>query len=162
MTLGSIIARLDDETFVEQALAGLDDLVLIARLRSAAEAAQEPLGSFASLMVGRFVQHAPDDKWLALMTAASRADDPAAGALRCILWDALQDEEQSENEAPVVESERTAKSWSGQRDSNPRPPAPKEKGRRQFSLASMRVGASWFRFVRVEFTPTCPPPALRI
>jgi hypothetical protein len=91
-TLGSIIARLDDETFVEQALARLDDLVLIARLRSAAEAAQEPLSSFASLMVGRFVQHAQDDKWLALMTAASRADDPAAGALRCILLAALSDE----------------------------------------------------------------------
>jgi hypothetical protein len=96
MTLGSIIARLNDETFVEQALAGLDDLALIARLRSAAEAAQEPLGSFASLMVGRFVQHAQDDKWLALMTAASRADDPAAGALRQILSEALLDEEQSE------------------------------------------------------------------
>jgi hypothetical protein len=92
MTLGSIIARLDDETFVEQALAGLDDLVLIARLRSAAEAAQEPLSSFASLMVARFVQHAQEDKWLALMTAASRADDPAAGALRCILLAALADE----------------------------------------------------------------------
>ena len=47
-------------------------------------------------MVGRFVQHAQDHKWLALMTAASRADDPAAGALRRILLEALPDEEHSE------------------------------------------------------------------
>src|SRR5437762_13680058 len=26
----------------------------------------------------------------------------------------------------------------------------------------MRFGAGWFRFVHVEFTPTCPRPALRI
>jgi hypothetical protein len=89
-TLGSIIARLADETCVEEALAGLVDLALLARLRSAADAAQEPLGSFACAIVGRFVQHASDDKWLALMTAASRADDPAAAALHRILMDALQ------------------------------------------------------------------------
>jgi hypothetical protein len=89
MTLGSILTRLDDEQFVEETLTGLDDLVLLARLRSAAEAAGEPLGSFASGQVGRFVRHADADQWLALMTAANAADDPAAGALRCILLAAL-------------------------------------------------------------------------
>jgi hypothetical protein len=36
MSLGSIIAQLGDETFVEEALAGLDDIVLLTRLRAAA------------------------------------------------------------------------------------------------------------------------------
>ena len=89
MTLGSILARLDDEATLQEALAGLDDVVLLARLRAAADAADEPLRSFASAMVGRFVQHANDDQWLALLTAANRADNPAAGALRRILLVAL-------------------------------------------------------------------------
>jgi hypothetical protein len=89
MTLGSILARLDDEATLQDALAGLEDVVLLARLRSAADAAEEPLGSFASAMVCRFVQHADDNQWLALLTAANRADNPAAGALRRILLVAL-------------------------------------------------------------------------
>jgi hypothetical protein len=89
MMLGSILARLDDEATLQEALAGLDDVVLLARLRSAADVAGEPLGSFASAMVGHFVQQADDDQWLALLTAANRADNPAAGALRRILLAAL-------------------------------------------------------------------------
>jgi hypothetical protein len=101
MTLGSILARLDDGQFVEETLTGLDDLVLLARLRSAAEDAGEPLGSFSSGQVGRFVQYADADQWLALMTAANRADNPAAGALRCILLAALPDVEERPEAIPA-------------------------------------------------------------
>jgi hypothetical protein len=52
--------------------------------------------------------------------------------------------------------------WSERGDSNSRPLAPEEKGLRDFSVLSIRVGVGRFCFVRVEFTPTCPPPALRV
>ena len=39
--------------------------------------------------------------------------------------------------------------------------APEEKRLCEFYLISMLGSARWFRFVRVEFTDTCPPPALR-
>jgi hypothetical protein len=92
MTLGDIIARLHDDAFVEETLAGLDDLLLLARLRQAADAAQVSLGTQASAVVGHFVQHADGEKWLALMTAASRAYDPAAASLHRMLLDALPDD----------------------------------------------------------------------
>jgi hypothetical protein len=94
MTLGSIIARLHDDAFVEETVAGLDDLVLLARLRLAAEAAQISIGTLASAAVGHFIQHADGEKWLALMTAASRAHDPAAAGLHRMLLDALPDDAQ--------------------------------------------------------------------
>ena len=94
MTLGNIIARLHDDAFVEETVAGLDDLVLLARLRQVADAEQVSLGTLASAVVGHFVQHADGEKWLALMTAASRAHDPAAASLHRMLLDALPDEGQ--------------------------------------------------------------------
>ena len=92
MTLGNIIARLHDDAFVEETVAGLDDLVLLARLRQAADAEQVSLGTLASAVVGHFVQHADGEKWLALMTAANRARDPAAASLHRMLLDALPDD----------------------------------------------------------------------
>jgi len=89
MTLGSIIARLGDETLVEETLAGLDDIVLLARLRAAADAAQQPLADFAAALVGHFMQHADDAAWLSLVTAAARASDPASASLRRMLSAAL-------------------------------------------------------------------------
>lgn len=85
MTLGSIIADLADEACVAEALAGLDDLVLLARLRQAADDAGEPLGSFAAGAVGQFMAHAGDAAWLSLISVASQAEDPAAACLRRIL-----------------------------------------------------------------------------
>ncbi len=87
--LGNIIARLHDDAFVEEFVAGLDDLVLLARLRQAAGAAGMSLGDAASEAVGHFVQHAGDEQWLALVTAASRAQDPAAACLHRMLSEAL-------------------------------------------------------------------------
>jgi hypothetical protein len=95
MTLGTILARLDDDAVVQEALASIEDIVLLARLRSAADAAHEPLGSFAAAMVGQFVQHGNDEQWLALMTAANRAQDPAASVLRRILLETLPGEAQA-------------------------------------------------------------------
>jgi hypothetical protein len=89
MTLGSIIAQLGDETFVEEALADLDDIVLQTRLRAAADAAQEPLADFAASLVGQFIQRADDAAWLSLVTVATCAPDPASASLRHMLSAAL-------------------------------------------------------------------------
>ena len=85
MLLGSIIANLADETSVLETLASLDDLVLLARMREAAAASGEPLGSFASAAVGSFVARADDAAWLSLMAVTSKADDPGKACLRYIL-----------------------------------------------------------------------------
>jgi hypothetical protein len=85
MLLGSIIANLSDETSILDTLASLDDLVLLARMRTAADAEGESLGSFASAAVGRFVSRADDTAWLSLMAVTSKADDPGKACLRYIL-----------------------------------------------------------------------------
>ena len=51
MLLGTAIARLQDEAQVEETLAALDDWVLMARMRSAADAAGLSLSDFASAAV---------------------------------------------------------------------------------------------------------------
>jgi hypothetical protein len=82
MLLGSIIANLADETSIIETLTSLDDLVLLARMREAAAASGEPLGNFASAVVGSFVACADDATWLSLMAVA---DDPGKACLGYIL-----------------------------------------------------------------------------
>jgi len=89
MTLGRILTQLGDATMVEDALAGLNDIVLLTRLRAAAAAAQEPMADFTAALVGHFLQHADDAAWLSLVTAAARACNPAAAALNRMLCVAL-------------------------------------------------------------------------
>jgi len=89
MTLGSILSQLADEAFVEQALLGLDDIVLLARLRNAADAANASLAEFTAQLVGRFLRAADAEAWLAVHTSASRARNPAAAALNSMLLSAL-------------------------------------------------------------------------
>jgi hypothetical protein len=89
MTLGTIISQLGDDTFVEEALARLNDIVLLTRLRVAADAAQQPLADFAAALVGQFLQHADDAAWLSLVAVAARAPDPASASLHRMLSAAL-------------------------------------------------------------------------
>jgi hypothetical protein len=95
MMLGSIIAQLRDEAFVEQALASLEDLVLLTRVRAAAEAAQQPLADFVAALVGRFIEQADDAAWLSLVSVASRAHDPATASLRRMLAAGLESDTNS-------------------------------------------------------------------
>jgi hypothetical protein len=89
MTLGTIISQLGDDTFVEEALARLNDIVLLTRLRTAADAAQQPLADFAATLVGQFLQHADDAAWLSLLAVTARAPDPACAGLHRMLSAAL-------------------------------------------------------------------------
>lgn len=90
MSLGIIIAKLGDRGSVEEALAGLDDIVLLTRLRVGADAAQEPLCDYATELIARFVQLAGHEAWLSLIATALRAPDPAIASLRSMLNAALQ------------------------------------------------------------------------
>jgi hypothetical protein len=104
MTLGSILGRLEDNAFVEETLAGLDDIVLLTRLRTAAESAGEPLSEFAAALVGRFVQGAGDEAWLSLIATASRAHDPAAAGLHYMLSAGLALEARSHHHGRAPET----------------------------------------------------------
>ncbi len=85
MMLGSIISGISDEESILETLVALDDLALLARMRSGADAAGESLGSFASAAVGNFVSRADDTAWLSLMAVTSKSDDPGKACLRYIL-----------------------------------------------------------------------------
>lgn len=89
MTLGTIISQLGDDTFVEETLARLNDIVLVARLKAAADAAQQSPGDVAAALVGQFVQHADDAAWLSLLAVVARAPDPACAGLHRMLSAAL-------------------------------------------------------------------------
>jgi hypothetical protein len=104
VTLGKIISQLNDEALVQEALAGLDDFVLLARLRSAADTAEESLASFTAALVGHFMQHASDEAWMWLITAATRAHDPAAAILHGMLVAMLPDAGPSRQVAHVHEA----------------------------------------------------------
>lgn len=89
MLLGTVITQLRDEGVALDTLLSLDDLALLARVRHAADAEGLALGEFISDAIGRFIQAADDEAWLALMSAAARAEDPGTASLRCMLDHAL-------------------------------------------------------------------------
>jgi peptidyl-prolyl cis-trans isomerase C len=85
MLLGTAIARLLDEVEIEETLAALGDWVLMARMHTAAAATGQSLTEFVSEAVGAFLGHASDEDWLALMTAADGANNPAAACLKVMM-----------------------------------------------------------------------------
>ncbi len=92
MTLGRMIERLDDEGFATEAMIALDDLALLAEIDRAARDLEETPAIYAADAARRFAAHATDDDWLALMTAASHAEDPGVACLkRMLLWSLRQD-----------------------------------------------------------------------
>jgi hypothetical protein len=82
--LGDVLARLDDDAVAAETIMNLADISLIARLREHAEASGQSIGAYAAGAVRRYMAHADDEEWLALMGAIGRADDPAAVCLRRI------------------------------------------------------------------------------
>jgi hypothetical protein len=85
MLLGTVIAKLLDEVDVEETLAALGDWVLTARMHSTAAATGQSLPDFVSEAVGAFLGRASDEDWLALMTAADGAANPAAACLKVMI-----------------------------------------------------------------------------
>ncbi len=82
MLLGDLLARFDDEGIANEAVLGLGDLALAAKLRAAAEGDGMTLGGYAAAAVRRYAAEASDEEWVSLMGALGRARDPGAACLR--------------------------------------------------------------------------------
>ena len=93
MQLGGIIRSLGEETAASEALLACNDIVLLARVGSAAGRYEETVGEYAAGAVRRFANLAGSEDWLGLMNVIERADDPG---LRClsymVTWSLQQDD----------------------------------------------------------------------
>lgn len=89
MLLGDVIAKFEDEAFVNETLLELGDLALTARVVAAAAENSVSAGEFAVQSVGRFVNAASDEEWLTLIGLMSRAENPGQIFLKRVLWNAL-------------------------------------------------------------------------
>lgn len=89
MQLGDVIAKFEDEAFVNETLVALDDLALTARVFTSAAENNVSAGEFAAQSVGQFVNGASDEEWLTLIGLMSRADNPGQVFLRRVLSNAL-------------------------------------------------------------------------
>lgn len=90
MLLGDVIAKFEDEAFVNETLLALDDLALTARVITAAAERNLSAGEFAAQSVGQFVNGAGDEEWLTLIGLMYRSDDPGQMFLRRVLSNAIQ------------------------------------------------------------------------
>ena len=92
MSLGEIMARLDDEAVAAEMLLSLGDLALIAAIETARVPFDESLGEYVSGAARRFARSASDEDWLQLMTGIVRSAQPAASCLSTMLrWSLAQD-----------------------------------------------------------------------
>jgi len=82
MLLGDIIASFQDEAVINETLFSLGDLALTARLVALAAESNVSTGELAMQSVGRFVNGASDEEWLALFGQMSRSDNPGQVFLR--------------------------------------------------------------------------------
>lgn len=89
MLLSDVIARFSDPDATGEALLALNDLVLVANVRAAADAEGLTAGELALRAIGRFADVASDDTWLSLVGAMGRAEDPGRVFLRRALADAM-------------------------------------------------------------------------
>jgi hypothetical protein len=89
MLLGDVIARFEDEVFVNETLFALDDLALTARIVALAAENSVSAGEFAMQAVGQFVNGASEEEWLTLIGLMSRAGNPGQAFLRRVLSHAL-------------------------------------------------------------------------
>jgi len=88
--LGDIIARLDDETVAMEALVGLGDLTLLARVEEAASQEGLSPGGFAAQAVQVFSTLASNEDWVSLIGAMGRTSDPGQACLRKMVEFALR------------------------------------------------------------------------
>ena len=90
MLLGDIIARLDDAVVANETLLGLNDLVLVARVETAAAAEQLTPGEFAAMAVRSFSDTATDDDWVSLIGVMGQTTEPGFVCLRKMIEFALK------------------------------------------------------------------------
>jgi hypothetical protein len=89
MLLGDIIARFDDEAVAAETLVQLGDLVLVGRVRQAAEADGLTPGAFSARAVRLFSDTASDEEWVTLIGLMGRTTEPGLACLRRMVEFAL-------------------------------------------------------------------------
>lgn len=90
MLLGDIIARLDDEAIAMEALVGLGDLTLLARVKEAAVRDGLSPGGFATRAVHVFSTQASDEDWVSLIGVMGQTPDPGQICLKKMVEFALR------------------------------------------------------------------------
>jgi hypothetical protein len=89
--------RLQSPDYAERLLEGLGDLVLLTKVRVAADQFDENPADYAVTAVARFSQEASDEAWLAIMNTLERAPDPASACLRHMVEWALTEDARHES-----------------------------------------------------------------
>lgn len=90
MLLGDIIAQFEDAAAALEALVGLGDLALLARVEDAAAAAELTPGAFAAQAVEVFSTRASDEDWVSLIGAMGQTADPGQACLKRMIEFALK------------------------------------------------------------------------
>lgn len=92
MQLGILLRDLEDDAHACEVLEASGDVLLMACVHETAGRFEESAGEYVAGSVRRFANLAADEDWLALMTAAERAEDPAVACLvHMIGWSLKQD-----------------------------------------------------------------------
>lgn len=85
MHLGQVLGRLMDEAAATQTLVELEDIALLARVKTAATDHGVTLGQIITSAVDSFTSSADADHWVQLMSVINRAQDPGREALKLML-----------------------------------------------------------------------------
>lgn len=94
MQLGEIIRTFSEEAAANEALFALDNLALIAEIKSTADRFEETTAEYAAGSVRRFADLASSEDWLGLMNVIERAGDPGADCLSYMVrWSLKRDSE---------------------------------------------------------------------
>jgi hypothetical protein len=82
MTLGDVLARLDDDGATAEFLLGIGGLTLLASTRERANESGTDLASYVRAVVQRYAASASDEEWLTVMGIIGRAPDPGLAYVR--------------------------------------------------------------------------------
>ncbi|HVY00195.1 MAG TPA: hypothetical protein VHA55_10455 [Pseudorhodoplanes sp.] len=92
MLLSDILSRFGDASAAAEAIVGLGDLILVARLERAAGATGCSLGEYAAWAMRHYAANAPDEEWITLLGVMGHSPDPGAVCMKRALTFVLQHE----------------------------------------------------------------------
>ena len=82
MTLGDVLALLQDEGEASELILELGKLSLLANARQRAEAEGVDLAAYARSAVQRYAAEASDEEWVTAMAVLGRTSDPGMALLK--------------------------------------------------------------------------------
>lgn len=103
MNLGTLLARLENETDAGEAIGALGDIVLYQQVTEMCARFEEVPGEYVAGAAMRFAASAADEDWQGLIAAVEQADDPGKAALgRILRWALARDDQESDECAEGV------------------------------------------------------------